>query len=113
MLQASFAHDGPATSLSTFGNFAFVLSCASSSFAFLAVFLRFARHSNRVIDSLSINAYGIYICHYFCVTWLQWALLGAVLPAAVKALLVFAGAVALSWGISASLRPIPVVRRVA
>jgi surface polysaccharide O-acyltransferase-like enzyme len=111
-IQASLAHGGPSGSLSTFGNFVFVLSCAASSFAFLAVFLRFAKNSNRIADSLSANAYGIYICHYFCVTWLQFALLNTSLPAEVKALLVFAGAVALSWGMSAGLRQLSIVRQV-
>lgn len=112
-LYASLAHGGPSSMLSTSGNFAFVLSCAASSFAFLAIFLRFAKNANRAVDSLSANAYGIYICHYFCVTWLQFALLNSSLPAAVKALIVFAGAVALSWGMSAGLRRLPVVRNVS
>jgi len=34
------------------------------------------------------------------VIWLQYALLGATLPAAVKGVLVFAGALLLSWGVA-------------
>jgi peptidoglycan/LPS O-acetylase OafA/YrhL len=103
---------GPGPALGLIGNFAFVLSCAASSLACLAVFLRFARNGNRVLESLSANAYGIYLLHYFCVSWLQLALLRANLPAPAKGLLVFGGAVALSWSLSAMLRKIPAVRRV-
>lgn len=89
----------------------FVLSCAASSFAFLALFVRFARQG-RVADSLSANAYGIYLLHYPFVSWLQYALLGSALPGAVKGTLVFAAAVALSWATTALLRRIPAVARV-
>jgi len=88
----------------------FVLSCAASSFAFLALFLRFARRGP-VGDSLAANAYGMYITHYFLVTWLQYALLGASLPGSVKGTVVFVGAVALSWALTAALRRIPAVAR--
>jgi peptidoglycan/LPS O-acetylase OafA/YrhL len=109
---ASLAQGGPGALLGGFGNFAFVLSCAASCFACLALALRFARHPAPVLDSLGANAYGIYLGHYCCVTWLQFSLLPASLPGAVKAALVFAGAVALSWSLSATLRRIPAVRRV-
>jgi peptidoglycan/LPS O-acetylase OafA/YrhL len=103
---------GPGPLLGTFGNLTFVLSCAATSFACLALFTRFAQRPNRVADSLSENAYGIYLVHYFCVSWLQLLLLAAPLPGAAKGMLVFVGAVLLSWGLSASLRRIPMVRRV-
>jgi len=45
-------------------DFGFVLSCAASSFAFLALFLRFAKARVRVWDSLTANAYGIYLVPY-------------------------------------------------
>jgi peptidoglycan/LPS O-acetylase OafA/YrhL len=103
---------GPGALLGTFGNFTFVLSCAATSFACLAVFTRFAQTPNAVSRSLGENAYGIYLFHYFCVSWLQLSLLQAPLSGAVKSLLVFAGAVLLSWGLSAGLRRLPMVRRV-
>lgn len=76
------------------------------------MFTRFAQKANRIGDRLSANAYGIYLLHYFCVSWLQLLLLKAALPGTVKGLLVFAGAVLASWGLSALLRRIPAVRRV-
>jgi len=102
-------HGGVSPSLATFGNFTFVLSCAASSFAALALFVRFAQKARGVLDNLSANAYGIYLLHYACVTWLQLGLLHVQLPGYEKAGMVFAGAVALSWGLSAALRKLPVV----
>jgi hypothetical protein len=99
---STYAKGGPSPLLSTFGNFTFVLSCAATSFACLALFTRFARKPNRIADSLSANAYGIYLLHYVCVTWLQFALLDAPLSGAAKGSLVFLGAVVLSWAMSAT-----------
>jgi peptidoglycan/LPS O-acetylase OafA/YrhL len=86
----------------------FALSCAASSFAFLALFVRFARRG-RIGDSLASNAYGMYITHYPLVSWLQYALLGSTLAGAAKGTLVFVGAVALSWLVTAGLRRIPAI----
>jgi len=90
----------------------FVLSCAASSFAFLALFVRFARRRIRIWDSLTANAYGIYLVHYPFVSWLQYALLKTTLPALAEGSLAFLGAVALSWGVVAAIRRIPAVARV-
>ena len=86
----------------------FVVSCAASCFALLGLFVRFAR-PGWLGDSLAANAYGMYITHYVLVSWLQYSLLGSSLPGAAKATMVFAGAVALSWSLTAALRRIPVV----
>jgi surface polysaccharide O-acyltransferase-like enzyme len=90
----------------------FVLSCAASCFALLAVFLRFARTRSRIFDNLSANSYGIYLVHYVFVSWLQYALLPASVPAPAKAAVVFTGALAFSWFVSASIRKIPAVARI-
>jgi peptidoglycan/LPS O-acetylase OafA/YrhL len=103
---------GPSAGLKAAGNFTFVLSCLCSSMAFLGTFLRFAKRSGPVGTSLGANAYGIYLFHYFCVSWLQYALLGFALHGAVKALLVTTGAVTISWGLTAALRRAPAVTRV-
>ena len=96
----------------TIADFAYALSCAASGFAFLAIFLRFARRPFAAFDSLSDNSYGIYLTHYVFVIWLQYALLAAPLSGLAKASLVFLGALALSWAVTASLRRIPAVARV-
>jgi len=94
----------------------FALSCAASSFFLIAVFLRFdfgnGAVARRLWNSLSENAYGIYLVHYIFVIWLQFALLKLVLPGAAKGFLVFAGAVALSWMAVAALRRAPWIARV-
>ncbi|HMD71192.1 MAG TPA: acyltransferase [Bryobacteraceae bacterium] len=90
----------------------FVLSCAASSFASLALFIRWASGRSRWWDSLSANSYAIFLLHYPCVSWLQYALLPAPLPAIVKGAVVFFGALAVSWGAAAGIRRIPAVARV-
>jgi hypothetical protein len=90
----------------------FVLSCGATSFAFLALFVRFAKSRSKIWDSLTANAYGIYLVHYAFVSWLQHSLLMTTLPAVAKGSLVILGALALSWGTVAVLRRIPAVARV-
>jgi hypothetical protein len=90
----------------------FVLSSAASGFAFLAFFVRFAGRRGKILDSLSENAYGMYLIHYAFVSWLQYALLKAALPAIAKGGIVFLGAVLLSWSATAALRRIPAVARI-
>ena len=89
-----------------------VLSCASSCFGFMSFFARFATHRRAVFDSLTENAYGMYIIHYAFVSWLQYALLPASLSGFVKGVLVTFGTILLSWGTTATLRRIPAVARV-
>jgi peptidoglycan/LPS O-acetylase OafA/YrhL len=81
----------------------FPISCAASSLFLIAVFVRFSVKS-RVIDSLSDNAYGIYLLHYIFVIWLQWALLLLDWSTVLKGFVAFAGAVGLSWATSALVR---------
>jgi peptidoglycan/LPS O-acetylase OafA/YrhL len=75
----------------------FVLACASGCFVLLALCLRFAPERTRILDSLSVNAYGIYLLHYVFIVWLQYLLLPLALFAAGKAGIVFGGTLALSW----------------
>ncbi len=94
------------------GGAIFAVTCASISFAFLGLFVRFATRRRWIFDSLSDNEYGMYLIHYMFVSWLQFAMLDAVLPAIGKAILVFTGALLISWGASAALRRIPAVSRI-
>ena len=91
---------------------AYVLCCATASFAFMAGFVRFARRRSAIWDSLATNAYGMYLVHYVFVIWIQFALLPSSLPGLSKGVLVFASVLALSWGSTALLRRIPVVARI-
>ncbi|MET0553506.1 MAG: acyltransferase [Vicinamibacteria bacterium] len=106
------AGSGPSAALSTFGNFTFVLSCAATSLACLAVFVRFARRAVSVLDGLSEDAYGIYLFHYAAVSFLQLGLLGTSLPGGLKMAAVTAAAVSISWLVTHALRLMPIIRRV-
>ena len=88
------------------------MTCAALSFAFLALFIRFATRRRWIWDSLSDNEYGMYIIHYMFVSWLQLAMLQIALPAIGKGVLVFIGVLLLSWGTSAAIRSIPGVSRI-
>jgi hypothetical protein len=82
---------------------AFPPACASGALCLLAISLRWLRARSRMLDSLSANAYRIYLVHYVFVVWLQYALLAVSLLAIGKATIVFAGALAASWFASAGL----------
>ncbi|WFU41770.1 acyltransferase [Bradyrhizobium sp. CB82] len=82
---------------------AFPVACATGVLCLLAVSLRLMRWRDRILDTLSVNAYGIYLVHYCFVLWLQYALLPFDLDAIAKATLVFACALALSWAASATV----------
>jgi peptidoglycan/LPS O-acetylase OafA/YrhL len=75
----------------------YVVACASGCFVLLALCLRFAPERTRILDSLSVNAYSMYLLHYVFIVWLQYALLPVALFAAGKAAIVFGGTLALSW----------------
>lgn len=90
----------------------FALTCSSLSFAFLALFVRFATRRRWAYDSLSANEYAMYLIHYMFVSWVQFALLPFAIPAIGKGALVFTCVLLLSWGTSATLRSIPGVARV-
>jgi peptidoglycan/LPS O-acetylase OafA/YrhL len=111
MIAAATSHAGSAA-WATAGDFLFTLSCAASSFACLALFIRFARTRVALFDSLRDNAYGMYLVHYAFASWLQYALLGASLPGVAKGSIVFLGTVMLSWGATAMLRRVPAIGRV-
>jgi glucan biosynthesis protein C len=85
----------------------FVLACFASCFFTFAAAVRFAQFRTRLLDSLKDNAYGMYLVHYLFIVWLQFAMLTTGLPAIVKASVVFAGTMALSWAASAALRRVP------
>jgi glucan biosynthesis protein C len=80
---------------------AFPLACTSGGLFLLAFFQRFAATWRAwALDSLSANAYSIYLLHYVFVVWLQFALLRVELFAGGKAIVVLTIALAVSWAIS-------------
>jgi hypothetical protein len=81
----------------------FVVASAAGCLCSLAICLRFAHWHGRAFDSLSANAYRMYLIHYVFAVWLQYALLGTGLFAIGKAAIVFGGTLILSWSIAAAM----------
>ena len=83
--------------ISIAADFSFVLACAGGSLCLIAASLRFAAKQSLILDSLSANAYSLYLVHYDFVVWLQYALLPAALFAVIKGAIVFGATLMLSW----------------
>ena len=81
----------------------FVVACAAGCMCALSICLRFAHWRRRESDSLSANAYRMYLIHYVFAVWLQYALLGTALFAIPKAAIVFGATLAISWAIAAAI----------
>jgi surface polysaccharide O-acyltransferase-like enzyme len=96
----------------------FAFFSAAQTFSLLALFLKFDSDGWSILDPLGESAYGIYLIHYVPILWLQYALVGASLApvrqetAILKALIVFALTLAISWTVTEALRKIPGVARV-
>ncbi|MDD4032484.1 MAG: acyltransferase [Bacteroidales bacterium] len=89
----------------------YVSSCTLSCIAFITTFKALTRTSKTWFDSLSQNAYCIYLIHYIFVLWCQFALLEIQLPAVVKFLIVCMVALAGSWMMSILLRKMNVMKK--
>ena len=81
---------------------AYPFACATGCLFLLAVCLRFSRNHILVLDSLSANAYAMYLVHYVFVVWLQYALLGRNLFPIAKVAIVLSCTLILSWASSAA-----------
>ena len=89
----------------------FVAACAAGCLCLLAICLRFAHERRRAFDSLSANAYRMYLVHYGFAVWLQYMLLDAALFAIAKAAIVFGGTLIMSWTIAAVMGGVPMTSR--
>ena len=90
---------------------AFAVSCAATSLGLLGAFRQFVHKRRPLLDSLTSNAYGIYIIHYAFITWFQFLLLPVSWPAWMKFFIVFTLGLGMSWGATMLLRRIPAVRK--
>jgi glucans biosynthesis protein C len=93
-----------AAGLQVIDDLSFVLACFCNCFGVLALALRFAARRRTWLDPLKENAFGMYLVHYVFVIWLQLLLLPLVVPALVKAGVVFAGTLLASWVVTAGFR---------
>jgi peptidoglycan/LPS O-acetylase OafA/YrhL len=103
--------DSPPLSWRTGYGLAFAMFSAAMVFAVPAIFLRFASSGWRLLDAMQPSAYGVYLLHYIFIIWLQYAVYDFSWPAGVKAAIVMVGTLAISWGLTALLRKIPLVAR--
>ena len=90
----------------------FATTCATISYACLVIFYRFRIPSSRFLDSLCVNAYGIYLLHYPFVIWTQYSLMDWPLDALAKVAIVFIVALLGSWVLVAFLRRFEVIGKV-
>jgi hypothetical protein len=90
----------------------FVVFSATIVAAILAYFTRVKNAGWSLLDPLQNYAYGIFLIHYLFTLWLQYWLFDFDVPAVVKAMAVFAIALALSWATTAVQRQIPGARHV-
>jgi glucans biosynthesis protein C len=95
---------------------AVVLFAAVASIGSVALFQRFAAEPRPVLgpilQSASLNAYGLYLFHYPFVIWTQYALLDVALPAVIKGAIVLTVTLTMSWAISAFFNGAPIGARV-
>jgi peptidoglycan/LPS O-acetylase OafA/YrhL len=100
---------GPSPAVQLLEAATFVPCCTAGCLFMLAVFIRFANRQMRAFDAVGDKAYGMYLVHYLFSVWLQFLLLGIVLPggaviAGVKATTVFCGTAALSFAVVAGIQ---------
>ncbi len=81
-------------------------SCTISCIAFITTFRKLANKEYFLWNSLSENAYLIYLIHYIFVVWCQFLLLKFDIPAFIKFSLTFVFSLSLSWLTSIQLRKI-------
>lgn len=89
----------------------YVLSCTFSCIAFLTSFKALIHSPKGWWNSLSANAYSIYLVHYIFVVWCQYALLSVSAPAFVKFIITFVVALAGSWLLSHLIRKHPLIKK--
>jgi peptidoglycan/LPS O-acetylase OafA/YrhL len=90
---------------------AFAAYSAAMAFTVMAIFMRFAKSSWRLLDALQPSAYGIYLLHYIFIIWLQYTVYETAFPAFVKFAIVLSGTFSMSWALTAMLRKNPTVAR--
>ncbi|HKK43942.1 MAG TPA: acyltransferase [Balneolaceae bacterium] len=89
----------------------YAVSCTLSCIAFLTGFRKLIRTPRSWWNSLSDNAYLIYLIHFIFVIWCQFLLLDYNLPAITKFIITLVVALSLSWWTSYSLRKIRIFKR--
>lgn len=102
----------PPLPLAVTGLVTFALSCAASSFALLALFLRYGDGAPGWLYGFCGAGYGVYLLHYPIVSWIQYALLRWPAGGFIKGVVVTVAALGLSFGLVAILRRSRLVAKV-
>ena len=89
----------------------YILSCSTTSLAMLTSFKALVKRERSWWNSLSDNAYMIYLCHFVFVVWVQFLLLDYNMHASIKALLTFVISFSLSWVFSLQIRKIRIIEK--
>jgi surface polysaccharide O-acyltransferase-like enzyme len=90
----------------------FVISCATSSFALLALFLRAGTSQSLAWRGLRDSAYGIYVVHFAVAAWMHYALRAWHVDALAKGVVVLALTLGTSWALASAARRMPGLRRI-
>ncbi|OJJ20163.1 hypothetical protein BKI52_16965 [marine bacterium AO1-C] len=91
--------------------FIYTLSCCFTSLAMLTVFKALVKTTHPIWNSLTENAYMIYLCHYPFIIWTQFFLLEFKIHAIFKFGITFIVSLLLSWWLSIQLRKISYLKR--
>ncbi len=91
---------------------AFSVSCVAIGFSVFAVFRKYINKPHPLLNSLSQNAFGIYLLHYIFVVWSQYFLLDINIAVWLKFVIVSFISLLLSWLASIGLRKIPYVAHI-
>jgi hypothetical protein len=87
------------------------VSCTLSCIAFITTFRKLINSQKLWWNSLSENAYLIYLIHFIFVIWIQFSLLSINIPAFFKFLLTFIISLVFSWGTSILLRKFKIIHK--
>jgi hypothetical protein len=102
-LSLSFAEGAP-LALQLVSDVSYAVASACNVAFLLAAAIRWRGVRSRGLDALSQNAFGIYALHYAPLVWLQYALLDVQAPAVLKAALVFAGTLGVTYAATSAFR---------
>lgn len=89
----------------------YTASCTASCLAFLSIFKASVHAPKPAWQSLTANAYGIYLVHYIFVVWCQYFLLPLQVHAVVKFSITLIISLALSWLTTFLLRKNNTIRK--
>ncbi|AKH95797.1 acyltransferase family protein [Elizabethkingia anophelis] len=89
----------------------YTATCSVTCIAFISIFRYLIRVSRKWWNSLSDNAYMIYLIHYIFVVWTQFLILDINISAIIKFFIVLITTLIMSLGASFMLRKIDIIKK--